>query len=86
MDISFDEFFANIEYAMTGLARENGLHQTIEGVTAPSMLDANDQHLLENPVFGGQLSRAQEKTDTSAGVPTDKVDLGKALRQCEDDG
>ncbi|KZL71722.1 mycocerosic acid synthase [Colletotrichum tofieldiae] len=52
MDISFDEFFADIEYAMTPLARSIKLHQTIQGVTHQSMLDANDEHLLENPVFG----------------------------------
>ena len=78
MDISFDEFFANVEYVMTSLARDNGLHQTIQGVTHQSMLDANDEHLLGNPIFS-QLSRAQEKMATGA-PRADKMDLEKALR------
>lgn len=77
MDISFDEFFANIEYAMMGLARDNHMHQTIQGVTHQSMTDANDEHLFENPVFG-QLSHSQKKQATGT-TQTDKVDLKKAL-------
>ncbi|RYO87181.1 hypothetical protein DL766_003981 [Monosporascus sp. MC13-8B] len=76
-DISFDEFFADIEYAITPLARDNKLHQTIQGVTYQSMLDANDEHLLENPVFG-QLVRAQEKQAAGA-TRADKIDFEKAL-------
>ncbi|EON99623.1 putative mycocerosic acid synthase protein [Phaeoacremonium minimum UCRPA7] len=78
MDISFDEFFANVEYVMTSLARDNGLHQKIQGVTHQSMLDANNEHLLGNPIFS-QLSRAQEKMATGA-PRADKMDLEKALR------
>ncbi|KAI3553359.1 hypothetical protein CABS03_12727 [Colletotrichum abscissum] len=77
MDISFDEFFADIEYAMTHLARESKLHQTIQGVTHQSMLDVNDEHLLDNPVFS-QLTRTQEKQATGT-ARADKIDFGKAL-------
>ncbi|GIK05267.1 polyketide synthase [Aspergillus viridinutans] len=77
MDISFDEFFANIEYATTGLARDRHLHQTIQGVTHQSMLDANDELLLENPVFS-QLAHSQRK-QTAGTTQTDKIDLKKAL-------
>ncbi|RHZ58023.1 uncharacterized protein CDV56_108373 [Aspergillus thermomutatus] len=77
MDISFDEFFANIEYAMTGLARDHHMHQTIQGVTHQSMLDANDEHLLENPVFS-QLAHSQRKQAAGA-TQTDRIDLKKAL-------
>ncbi|GKT66740.1 mycocerosic acid synthase [Colletotrichum tofieldiae] len=41
------------------------------------MLDANDEHLLENPVFG-QLVRAQEKQATGT-TRADKIDFEKAL-------
>ncbi|PKX94848.1 choline/carnitine O-acyltransferase [Aspergillus novofumigatus IBT 16806] len=77
MDISFDEFFANIEYAMTSLARDRHLHQTIQGVTHQSMLDANDEHLLENPIFS-QLAHFQRKQDAGA-TQTGKVDLKMTL-------
>lgn len=79
MDISFDEFFADLEYAMTDLARADGLHQTIQGVTRQSMLDANDEHLLENPVFS-QLPLPQEKKTGGAGSGrAEKVDFVEAL-------
>lgn len=77
MDISFEEFFADIEYAMTPLARDNKLNQTIQGVTHQSMLDANDEHLLENRIFS-QLVSAQEKQATGA-TRADKIDIEKAL-------
>ncbi|KFA59987.1 hypothetical protein S40285_08484 [Stachybotrys chlorohalonatus IBT 40285] len=77
MDISFDEFFANFEYTMTDFARKTELHQTIQGVTRQSMLDAHDEYLLENPVFS-QLPHAQE--NKSGGVTkTEKVDFVDAL-------
>lgn len=77
MEISFDEFFANIEYAMTDLARAHHTHQTIQGVTYQSMLDANDEHLLENPIFS-QLALSQRKHAGDA-TEANKFDLKKAL-------
>lgn len=77
MDISFDEFFANIEYIMTDLARDNKLHQTIQGVSLQSMVEANDDHLLDNPVFS-QLVRSQKKQATGI-TRADKIDFDKAL-------
>ena len=77
MKISFDEFFTNIEYAMTGLARDNHRHQTIQGVTYQSMLDASDEFLLENPIFS-QLAHSQKK-QTSGTPQSDKGDLKQAL-------
>ncbi|OQE44560.1 hypothetical protein PENCOP_c002G08845 [Penicillium coprophilum] len=77
MDISIDDFIANIEYAMTSLARGSDTHQTIQGVTYQSMLDANDEHLLENPVFS-QLAHSKRKK-TAGARDTDKIDLKGAL-------
>lgn len=77
MDISFDEFLANIEYAMSSLIRDHNIHQTIQGVTHQSMIDANDEHLLENPLFS-QLSHSQ-KSKFTGDTQTDKIDLKKAL-------
>ncbi|KAL4900464.1 hypothetical protein BDW74DRAFT_188294 [Aspergillus multicolor] len=78
MDITFDEFFANIEYAMSNLAREHRNHQTIQGVTYQSMVDANDEHLLENPVFS-QLVHSSKRGQASARMEKGKVDLKQAL-------
>ncbi|KAF4992917.1 hypothetical protein FGRMN_6861 [Fusarium graminum] len=77
MDISFDEFFANFEYLMTDSARKDGLHQSIQAVTRQSMVEANDEYLLDNPVFS-QLPHAVEKK-TSGTAKTDKVDFAEAL-------
>ncbi|KAF7445064.1 Polyketide synthase module protein [Pyrenophora tritici-repentis] len=76
MDISFDEFLANIEYAINSLIRGHDIHQTIQGVTHQSMVDANDEHLLENPIFS-QLS-SQKKKITSD-TQNEKIDLKKSL-------
>ena len=78
MDVSFDEFFANLEYAMTGLAKDNGLHQSIQAVTRQSMLDAHDEHLLGNPIFS-QLTRVREKKAADGVLGAEKVDFGKTL-------
>ncbi|KAH9863177.1 hypothetical protein IAQ61_009454 [Plenodomus lingam] len=77
MDISFEEFLANIEYAIDNRIRDGDIHQTIQGVTHQSMVDANDELLLENPLFS-QLSHSQKKK--SAGdMQNEKVDVKKAL-------
>lgn len=77
MDISFEEFFANLEYLMTDAARMDGLHQSIQGVTRLSMMEANDEYLLDNPVF----SQLQHKLDqkTTGAAKRDKVDFAEAL-------
>ncbi|KAJ5177658.1 mycocerosic acid synthase [Penicillium coprophilum] len=72
MDISIDDFIAHIEYAMT-----SDMHQTIQGVTYQSMLDANDKHLLENPVFS-QLIHSETKK-AAGPKESDKIDLKGAL-------
>ncbi|RGP65177.1 polyketide synthase [Fusarium longipes] len=77
MDISFDEFFANFEYIMTDSARKDGLHQSIQAVTRQSMVEANDEYLLNNPVFS-RLPQAVEKKDSGT-VKSDKVDFAEAL-------
>ncbi|KAF5577038.1 polyketide synthase [Fusarium pseudocircinatum] len=77
MDISFDEFFANFEYLMTDVARKDDLHQSIQGVTRLSMVEANDEYLLDNPVFN-QLQHTLEKK-TSYAAKSDKADFTKAL-------
>nr|ALQ32765.1 putative polyketide synthase [Fusarium aywerte] len=77
MDISFDEFFANFEYIITDSARKDGLHQSIQAVTRQSMIEANDEYLLDNPVFS-QLPDALEKKASGA-TKTDKVDFIDAL-------
>nr|ALQ32981.1 putative polyketide synthase [Fusarium sp. NRRL 25184] len=77
MDISFDEFFANFEYLMTDAARKDGLHQSIQGVTRQSMMEANDEYLLDNPIFS-QLQHKQEQK-TSSATKSDKVDFADAL-------
>ncbi|KAM0377373.1 hypothetical protein ACHAPY_002188 [Fusarium culmorum] len=77
MDISFDEFFSNFEYITTEAARKDGLHQSIQAVTRQSMMEANDEYLLDNPVFS-QLPHAMEKKDGGA-ANTDKLDFAEAL-------
>ncbi|KAK6702033.1 hypothetical protein SNK04_011938 [Fusarium graminearum] len=77
MDISFDEFFSNFEYIATEAARKDGLHQSIQAVTRQSMMEANDEYLLDNPIFS-QLPHATEKKDGGA-AKTDKVDFAEAL-------
>ncbi|KAM0345449.1 hypothetical protein ACHAPU_006376 [Fusarium lateritium] len=77
MDISFDEFFLNFEYLMTDSARKDGLHQSIQAVTRQSMMEANDEYLLDNPVFS-QLPHAVEKKANGT-AKTDKVDFAEAL-------
>ncbi|CAG1982981.1 unnamed protein product [Fusarium graminearum] len=77
MDISFDEFFSNFEYIATEAARKDGLHQSIQAVTRQSMMEANDEYLLDNPIFS-QLPHATEKKDGGA-AKTDKVDFAGAL-------
>ncbi|KAM0332713.1 hypothetical protein ACHAPQ_005672 [Fusarium lateritium] len=77
MDISFDEFFANFEYIMTDSARKDGLHQSIQAVTRQSMMEANDEYLLDNPVFS-LLPHALEKK-ASGTAKTDKIDFAEAL-------
>uniref|UniRef100_A0A0D2Y3F4 Uncharacterized protein n=1 Tax=Fusarium oxysporum (strain Fo5176) TaxID=660025 RepID=A0A0D2Y3F4_FUSOF len=77
MDISFDEFFANFEYLMTDLAQKDGLHQSIQGVTRLSMMEANDEYLLDNPVFN-QLQHTLEQKTTGA-AKSDKIDFAEAL-------
>ncbi|KAF5552317.1 polyketide synthase [Fusarium phyllophilum] len=77
MDISFDELFANSEYLMTDVARKDGMHQSIQGVTRQSMMEANDEYLLDNPVFN-QLQHAPEKR-TNGPAKNDKVDFAEAL-------
>ncbi|GKU06255.1 unnamed protein product [Fusarium langsethiae] len=81
MDISFDEFFSNFEYITTDAARKDSLHQSIQAVTRQSMMEANDEYLLDNPVFS-QLPHAVEKKDTGANK-TDKVDFADALANVE---
>jgi hypothetical protein len=77
MDISFDEFFSNFEYIMTDSARKDGLHQSIQAVTRQSMMEANDEYLLDNPVFS-LLPHALEKKASGA-AKTDKIDFAEAL-------
>ncbi|RBA09650.1 hypothetical protein FPRO05_05586 [Fusarium proliferatum] len=77
MDISFEEFFANLEYLMTDAARMDGLHQSIQGVTRLSMMEANDEYLLDNPVFS-QLQHKLDQKKTGA-AKTDKIDFAEAL-------
>jgi aryl carrier-like protein len=77
MDISFDEFFANFEYIMTDSARKDGLHQSIQAVTRQSMMEANDEYLLDNPVFS-LLPHAMEKKAIGT-AKTDKIDFAEAL-------
>lgn len=77
MDISFDEFFANFEYIMTDSARKDGLHQSIQAVTRQSMMEANDEYLLDNPVFS-LLPHAVEKKATGT-AKTEKIDFAEAL-------
>nr|ALQ32917.1 putative polyketide synthase [Fusarium redolens] len=77
MDISFEEFFANFEYVMTDSARKDGLHQSIQAVTRLSMMEANDEYLLNNPVFN-QLPHALGKKASGA-AKSDKVDFAEAL-------
>ncbi|ENH75836.1 Lovastatin nonaketide synthase [Fusarium oxysporum f. sp. cubense race 1] len=77
MDISFDEFFANFEYLMTDLAKKDGLHQSIQGVTRLSMMEANDEYLLDNPIFN-QLQHTLEQKTTGA-AKSDKIDFAEAL-------
>ncbi|KAJ4009092.1 hypothetical protein NW752_009387 [Fusarium irregulare] len=77
MDISFDEFFANFEYIMTSSARKDGLHQSIQAVTRQSMIEANDEYLLDNPVFS-QLPNTSEKK-ASGGAKANKIDFAEAL-------
>ncbi|RDW64488.1 uncharacterized protein DSM5745_09899 [Aspergillus mulundensis] len=55
MDITFDEFFANIEYAMSNLSH------------------ANDEHLLENPVFN-QLAHSSRKGHAASITQNGKVE------------
>ncbi|KAG8669365.1 hypothetical protein FPOAC1_008759 [Fusarium poae] len=81
MDISFDEFFSNFEYIATDVARNDGLHQSIQAVTRESMVEANDEYLLDNPVFN-QLPLAMEKKDSGA-TKTDKIDFASALASVE---
>ncbi|KAH6966040.1 hypothetical protein EDB82DRAFT_480382 [Fusarium venenatum] len=77
MDISFDEFFSNFEYIATDAARKDGLHQSIQAVTRQSMVEANDEYLLDNPVFS-QLPLALEKKDSGT-TKTNKIDFAEAL-------
>jgi aryl carrier-like protein len=77
MDISFDEFFTNFEYIMTDSARKDDLHQSIQAVTRQSMMEANDEYLLDNPVFS-LLPHALEKKATGT-AKTDKIDFAEAL-------
>ncbi|KAI1842497.1 hypothetical protein JX266_011251 [Neoarthrinium moseri] len=77
MQISYEEFLANLEYIVTDLARNDDLHQSIQGVTYQSMMDVNDEHLLENPIFS-HLSPVREKK--AMGITrTEKMDLSTAL-------
>ncbi|EXA46383.1 hypothetical protein FOVG_07101 [Fusarium oxysporum f. sp. pisi HDV247] len=77
MDISFDELFANFEYLMTDLAKKDGLHQSIQGVTRLSMMEANDEYLLDNPVFNQLQHNLEQKTTGAA--KSDKIDFAEAL-------
>lgn len=77
MDISFDEFFANFGYIITDAARKDGLHQSIQAVTDQSMVEANDQYLLGNPVFSQLLHVQEEKAN--GGGKVDKIDFAEAL-------
>ncbi|KAF4341752.1 polyketide synthase [Fusarium beomiforme] len=79
LDISFDEFFANLEYIMTDSAKQDGLHQSIQAITRQSMVEANDEYLLDNPVFS-QLSNALEKnTNITGATKSNKLDFAEAL-------
>lgn len=78
LELSFDEFYANIEYAMSDRARASRLHQTIQGISRRSMLEVNDVHLLGNPIFS-QLDRARGNAASGGAQGRGDIALDKAL-------
>ncbi|KAF5554667.1 polyketide synthase [Fusarium mexicanum] len=62
---------------MTDNARKNGLHQSIQGVTRLSMMEAGDDYLLGNPIFYQLQHTVEQKISDAA--KNAKVDFAEAL-------
>ena len=75
--MSFSELFKSIEYCMSPQARVDGMTQQALGFSRESMIDAGDEHSLEDPFFA-RLPYSRKKHDVAKAV---KVDISEQVRQ-----